>query len=562
MFDTHTSLRAKALALHRNGMLDEAKAIYHGLLDAYPTDGDVLGLLGVLHDQKGEIDDAQRLLELSLADRSDISVLYRNLNNLLGLLIETGSDEDGRAWARRVDLPDWPATLTPDPTQRDTFLSLIEAFKTLGEAEKALRITEGATPFFKGNLNFAIQRAELLHQAGRLAEARAELAQDFGNDEENPNLHALRAATAFEASDFQAGVASTARFAETMPTLLAAARPSQKFVLAVFNPAPEMIRDFRTSETSHYAGNFPSQLATEFADQYRFLSIFPDSPTAGDALRGLPRPALALNNFTNAEKLLVEGKFAEVCAAIDSLGVPVLNHPRLVAQVTRQKNSERLARVEGIIAPKIVRYQSTKSLRGLLITDIEARYDYPMILRTVFHQMGKGTWLIQNREELHQALDETDDQQFYLINYVDLRHDNGYYRRIRAAFVDKTWTIIRVDYHDYWNVRGRRELGLVDFYREHPGMMDLADRITLEPFSMLSSDALDKLDDIARVIPLDIFGMDFDITDDGQIAVFEANATMNLLSNAEGGLSYPQEAQRRLTQSLHALFERTAVSPM
>ena len=45
-------------------MLDEAQAIYGQLLAEYPTDADLLGLLGVLHDQRGEIDDAKRLLEL------------------------------------------------------------------------------------------------------------------------------------------------------------------------------------------------------------------------------------------------------------------------------------------------------------------------------------------------------------------------------------------------------------------------------------------------------------------------------------------------------------------
>ncbi|GLS24181.1 hypothetical protein GCM10007874_72020 [Labrys miyagiensis] len=554
--------RDDAVALHRSGEVAAAITAYKGLLIKDPDDADILGLLGVATEQSGDLAGAETLLRRSLSKPTTTALLYRNFNNLVGLLIEAGREEDAGALAAEIELPDWPSALVPDAVQRDTIVSTVEALKSLDEPAKALRISNSAAPFFSANLVFSTQRAELLHADGQLEKARTELAQDFGPEEESPNLHALRAALAFEAQDYKTSANSTARFASTLPTLLSPRQASQKFVLAILNPAPEVIQELRSTEFLHYSGNFPSQLATEFADRYRFLSIYPDSPTVADALKDLPRPALALNNFVNAEKLLVEGKFAEVCALVDQLSVPVLNHPKLVAQVTRQKNSERFAKVEGIIAPRIVRYQSSKPLRGLLIDDIESRYDYPMILRTVFQQMGKGTWLIHDRKELHEALDATDEQQVYLINYVDLRHENGFFRRIRAAFVNKVWTILRIDYDGYWNVRGRREHHIVEFYRNHPDLMELSDRMTLDPQALLDASALAKLDDIAKIIPLDIFGMDFDITDDGQIAVFEANATMNLLSNAEGGLIYPQEAQRRLTQALHALFERTAVSPI
>ncbi len=560
MLDTGSSLRGKALALHRSGKIAEAEAVYRELLAEHPADGDLLGLLGVLHEQKGEPENARHFLELSLADRGNLPVLYRNLNNLLGLLVEFGREDDAQTLIRDMDLPPWPHARHPDSVERDTIISLIEALKTLGQGARALGIADETTSFFEGDLTYATQRAELLHQAGRLQEAREMLAQDFGSGEESPNLHVLRAAIAVEVGDRKAATASTLRFVETAPTFLSPALPSQQFVLGVTNPSPSLIRNFRPVRGFHYAGNFPSQLSREFEEQYRFVSIFPDSPSARKAYRALPRPALILNNFSNAEVLLTEDTFSEVTSFIDELGIPVLNHPRLIAQATRQKNSERLGKLSGLTVPRISRYLSAKARRNDLIVDIEGRYDYPLILRTVTDQMGKGTWLIHTSEELQTALDETEGQQIYLINYVDLRHENGYYRRIRVVFVDKVWTIMRVDYHDHWNVRGRREHQLVDFYRGHPELMALSDRITLAPYSMLNEAALSKFDLIAKAMPLDIFGMDCDITDDGQLAFFEANATMNFLANAEGGLTYPQEAQKRLTDLLHKLFRRTALS--
>lgn len=558
MSDAHLSPRSKALLLHRSGQVAAAILAYRELLTRAPDDADLLGLLGVATEQAGNIPEAERLLRSSLKDRTSIPLFYRNLNNLTGLLIETGKTDQAKEFLGVLDLPDWPAAHHPDGVQRDAILSLIEAFKTLGENSKALRLASSTRSFFEGDLSFATQMAELLHEAGQPGEARELLAQNFGPNEEAPNLHVLRAAIAFELGDMEACVASTVRFTATAPIFLSPALPTQVFVLAVCNPAPQIIRNFRPVIDHHYIGNYPTQLADAFSAQYRFLSVFPDSPAAADAMRELPRPALVLNNFVNAEKLLVDGKLDEVSGFIDALGVPVLNHPKHVAEVTRQKNSSRFAEVDDIIAPKISRYFSTDSLRNPLIADIEGRYEYPLILRTVFQQMGQGTWLVHNRQELQQALDETEGQQIYLINYVDLRHSNGHYRRIRAAFIDKIWTIIRIDYNDYWNVRGRRERHVVDFYRKFPELMALADRITLSPHEMLDESALEKLDEIGNLMPLDIFGMDFDITDDGRLAIFEANATMNFLANAEGGLTYPEEAQNRMTSALHQLFRQTA----
>jgi tetratricopeptide (TPR) repeat protein len=551
--------RDDAVALHRSGQVTAAIAAYKGLLVQDPENADILGLLGVAAEQAGNFDEAERLLRLSLRNTSDTPLLYRNFNNLVGLLIEAGRDADSKALAHDTDLPTWPESVAPDQIQRNTIVSVIEALRTLGQEDRALAIADQVRRFFGGDLNFATQRAELLHHAGRLLEARDCLAQDFGPEGKSASLQILRGAIAFETRNFKESADSAERFAELSPTFLAPERRSQKFVLAVLNPAPEQIRVLGTAEGYHYTGNFPSQLSTEFADDYRFLSVFPDSPTAWEALQALPRPALALNNFVNAEKLLVEGKLAQVSAFVDRLGIPVLNHPKQVAQVTRQKNAERLASVEGILAPRITRYLSSRLLRDSLTIDIEARYGYPMIVRTVFEQMGQGTWLAHNREQLHEALDATEGQQVYIINYYDLRHENGFYRRIRAAFVNKIWTIIRIDYDSYWNVRGRREHHIVDFYRKHPDLMDLCDRMTADPHEAFDASVLARLDDIARVVPLDIFGLDFDITDDGKLAVFEANATMNFLANAEGGLTYPQEAQKRVTDAFHRLFEDSAL---
>ncbi|CAM5776920.1 hypothetical protein LMIY3S_05775 [Labrys miyagiensis] len=547
-----------ALALHRAGRVVEAAAAYRALLVERPGDADLLGLLGVASEQMGDLAAAERLLRQGLAESHFAPVAYRNLNNLLGLLIESGREGEARDVASQIRLPDWPAGRQPDTVERDTVLSLLIGLKDLDQTEVAAEVARQFRGLLASDIDYALIAGELMYQAGQHEEASALLAADFGADEAQPNLHILRASLAHDRQDRETCLKSSAGFAAAMPTLLAEARPSQEFVLAVFNKAPIAINSFSDPYLLHYSGNFPSQLAQALADRFRFISIFPDSPTAMTAMREMPRPALGLNNIVNAEQLMANDTFRIVSEVEDNLGVKVINHPKLAVGATRQKNSERFANHPEIIFPRISRYFSSRDLRGLLIDDIEGRYTYPLILRTVFQQMGKGTWLINDRKELNETLDLLNENQFYIIEYISSRHENGLSRSIRAAFVDGHPIIIRADYSDNWNVRARYESVRQAFYRDHPDILAYANHIVMEPEKELGKTALEKLHKVAELMPLEIFGMDFDITEDGKLLIFEANATMNLLSTSPEGFHYPKEVEDRLVGYLCDYFCRTA----
>lgn len=546
--------RDHAVALHRSGHIDQAISAYLELLKQQPDSVDLLGLLGVAREQGGAPEEAERLLRLSLQDRTTVPLAYRNLNNLLGLLIESGRQEEAKAAAETYLPGAWPSGRVPDAVEQGTIASLVSALKDAGLGDRALATGLPHLSTMGEDVEFALLIAEMLHDAGRNDEAFVALDRDFGPGEELPNLHAVRAALAYERNDRAACGQSSQRFVASMPILLAEASPSQQFVLAVFNRSPGLITDFRQPHDHHYSSNFPSQLARAFAERFRFMSILVDSPTAGEALRGMPRPALALNNVVNAEQLMVEDTLRRVSALEDSLDIKVINHPRLAVQATRQKNSERFANIPGIIFPKVHRYQSDKEQRPALIEDIENRCGYPVIIRTVFQQMGAGTWRIDDRQALHEALEKLDGLQFYAITYAQTRHADGRFRALRAAFVNKSPLVVRADYSDHWNVRARRTPGQQAFYRENPRLLEIANRIVLDPERELGRNIYDKLRTIADSMPLEIFGMDFDLTEDGNLLIFEINATMNLLSTSPTGLEYPPGSEKKLLHYMAEFF--------
>ncbi|WP_181161362.1 tetratricopeptide repeat protein [Labrys okinawensis] len=542
--------RERAVALHRNGHVDQAISAYLELLKQQPDSADLLGLLGVAKEHGGAPEEAERLLRLSLQDRTTVPLAYRNLNNLLGLLIESGRQEEAKSAAEAYSPDVWPPGRVPDTVEHDIIVSLVSALKDVGLADLALAIGLPHLSTMGKDVEFAMSIADLLHAAGRDDDAFAVLDRDFGPGEELPNLHAVRAALAYKRNDLAACRQSSHRFAVSMPILLSESTSSQQFVLAVFNRSPELVTDFREPHNHHYSSNFPSQLVKAFADRFRFMSVLADSPTAVDALRGMPRPALALNNVVNAEQLMVEDTLQRVSAFEDSLGVKVINHPKLAVQATRQKNSDRFADIPGIVFPKVYRYHSDKDQRLALIEEIESRCGYPVIIRTVFQQMGVGTQLVGDRQSLREALDKLEGFQFYAITYLPTCQSDGKFRSLRAAFINKQPLIIRADYSDHWNVRARRNPQRQDFYRKNPHLLDKANRIVLDPEYELGSNLYDKIKIVAEIMPLEIFGVDFDLAEDGNLIIFETNATMNLLSTSPKELEYPPQIEKKLRQIL------------
>jgi hypothetical protein len=129
---------------------------------------------------------------------------------------------------------------------------------------------------------------------------------------------------------------------------------------------------------------------------------------------------------------------------------------------------------------------------------------------------------------------------------------------MRAAFVEGVPLVVRADYQSDWLVKGRERAYKQQFYRNHPDLMADANDIVSRPDERLGTVAMTTLEKIGRAVPLDIFGLDFDVDDCGRIVFFEANATMNLFSTAPTEFDYPSSADATLLQRIETLLDRRA----
>lgn len=548
MHEGFTNALSRARSLHRAGDLAPARAVYEALLGSCeaPPDGagaaDLLGLLGVLALQEGHRQEAEALLRRALACEgaapADTLLRLRNLNNLLVLLQQTGRrDAAGALLAGGV--PDWPPGATPDPAERGTVLSLGRALLLLGDAAAALRLIEAAIPDPAGDaeamaltgrlqLEFGQPAAALvlLETAAALLPGDAELAIALG--------HARQAL-----GDEDGAAAMAGQIATRWPVCAMPQRPSQRVGVLVLNPVPLGVGTPGGGlESLHFAGNFAAQLVRDMQDEFRFHSAFGELPP--EALPAAPPAAqVMLNNCVNGEAMNVPGRLDQALAALDWAGLPVINHPTAVAATTRQKTADLLRGIPGLRVPGIARYPVSEETAVSVLADIEQQFAYPVILRRCqAHKSAdlqhsateQVAILVEDGAAAREALKALRAPEIYAMEYVPLRKKAGYFRKVRALLAEDEVVCAVPGFYSEWLVAGaRRQPHGMAFYRAHPETVAESTQIVLDPESVLGADCMRVLEAVRDRMPLDFFGIDFDVDDDGKVVFFEANAAMNLL---------------------------------
>jgi hypothetical protein len=550
MDDAQTAERAALLHMLEAGASLAALARGTAWLEQVPEDGELLVHMARAFKARGDSAAAESHARRALAPGQDASVAVPALVGLLDLLCETG--RRGEAEAVLATHAPLVADAASGAMEREPARQLMQGLWTAGFLDEAAAIGRGLLP---GAPELTETVARILLEAGFVDEADDLLAASPALSGETVVLvrAAIRAAKSL---DVRRPVEA---YVEAAPAYLSPQRPGQSLTVALVNPMPDLPPGLFGLDLLHLQANFAAQLATRRADRLRALSVIAPARGALDSIRGLPRPDVTLNNVVNAEVLRTPGAAQQVAALAQALGAPVVNGPERAVHATRQENAQVLSRVPGVIAPRVGRFWNDQNRREDLVRRLSELFGYPMIVRTVFEQMGSGTWRVDSPEALRELLPRIKaEPQIYAIEYRAHPNPEGIHRVLRAAFVGGKPRIIRADFGLSWNVRARRELVTQSFYRDRPEFLEQGNAIVQDPEAHLPASALKTLASLGTILPLEIFGMDFDVSPAGGVVVFEANATMNLFTNVSPDLAYPAEPERALADDIIGYLESRA----
>ena len=197
----------------------------------------------------------------------------------------------------------------------------------------------------------------------------------------------------------------------------------------------------------------------------------------------------------------------------------VINPPEAVLRTTRDQVAAMLDGILGLVVPKTVRLAGNHQSAANTIRD--AGIDAPIIVREVGTHTGKSVVLYDSVEEAASALNPGRD--YIATQFHNFASSDAIYRKYRLFFIGRR-TILRHMYaSDHWNVHSS----------DRPRFMAPRPEIIAEERALIVQDepfgpsARSVFQAIRDRMPLDFFGLDFGFTPDGDVLLFEANATMS-----------------------------------
>ena len=197
----------------------------------------------------------------------------------------------------------------------------------------------------------------------------------------------------------------------------------------------------------------------------------------------------------------------------------VINRPEAVLRSTRDQVARRFDGVPGLIVPKAIRLQGGKPAIASRALE-KAGFAPPLILRRVGTHGGKILGRFDDADEAVTAL-ETGDH--LATEFVDFQSADGLYRKYRVFFIGSHFILRHRLVSDEWNVhakdRGR-------FMAQRPELV-AEERALFETEEPLPAPIIEVLAAVRERMGLEFFGMDFGVTPDGSVVLFEANATMS-----------------------------------
>lgn len=298
------------------------------------------------------------------------------------------------------------------------------------------------------------------------------------------------------------------------------------------------------------SGNIPSAL---FLDDTCFLTSVVVADYC-DPSTPLPPHRLIFNAIGDAD--LCGPALEAATRIVAGAKVPVVNDPRAVMRTGRSGNAERLRGIEG------VRTARTKAIArdALAGTDgphlLTAHgFAFPLLLRSPGYHTGRNFVLVESAAGLAAAAAELPGEELLAIEYLDARGNDGCARKFRVMMIDGALYPLHLAISQDWKV--------------HYFTSDMADRPDhraeeakfLEDMpAVLGPKAMRALKAIQAALGLDYAGIDFGLSPDGNLLLFEANATMVIAKPGDDARwAYRRPSIDRPVEAVVAMLKRKAL---
>ncbi len=202
--------------------------------------------------------------------------------------------------------------------------------------------------------------------------------------------------------------------------------------------------------------------------------------------------------------------------------VNLLNPPDAVLLTGRISNAERFKNLPFVkTATSLVankeNLQDSISVKKLL----DSKVSFPVLIRSLGFQTGKHFELASTPDELVAIAHNLPGDELLVMEFLGVPDEQGYFRKYRVMFIDGEMYPLHLALSKHWKVHY--------FSAEMKDSIEnrLKEKFFLENMHQsLGQKAWTALAAIKKSLGLDYAGVDFGLSSDGSVLVYEANATM------------------------------------
>ena len=250
------------------------------------------------------------------------------------------------------------------------------------------------------------------------------------------------------------------------------------------------------------------------------LTLTPDSDPR--QLRPPPHPVL-LNTISDPD--IEGGSLAALSAYLSTHpDERVINHPDHVVQTSRDGNYQRLSDLEDVIFPRTCRIDmSVASVDQRRKALKELGFQPPFILRETGTQTGRTTVLVESWKALNAPSVMALTGPCYAIAFHQHLWRGEFYRKMRLFVIDGRPYPVVCHFDRHWNVHGANRLHIM---KKSEALMALEMRFLRDWQGYVGKRAQAALERVIAVTPLQFFGIDFTVTEQGKLFIYELNASM------------------------------------
>jgi aromatic-L-amino-acid/L-tryptophan decarboxylase len=296
---------------------------------------------------------------------------------------------------------------------------------------------------------------------------------------------------------------------------------------------------------SSTGGNTPIEklLDDRVFQTYIVVADFFDSKTP------LPNHQLVVNGIGDVDVSDVALVAAESLLPFTS--APVLNLPSAVRATSRCENAQRLRSLPGVITPATASFSRAVLAADDAVPALSRKgFTFPLLLRVPGYHMGQHFERVESPELLAAAVAALPGEELLVIEYLDAQGSDGCSRKYRVMMVDGQLYPLHLAISPHWKI--------------HYFSADMADRadhraederFLTDMASVLGPKAMDALQHLQQALGLDYAGVDFGLSQHGEILLFEANATMIVQQPDEGAhWDYRRPAVERIHAAVHRML--------